>query len=550
MSRAVPVPAGLSEQDDGSPGVDAFARLLEVRSEHAARHSDRVARLALAVAGRLGLGADREPVLRAAARLHDVGMIGVPDRILLKDRPLDQDEWAVLRCHPVWGAEALAGMPGLEETATVVRFHHERWDGRGYPDGLAGEAIPLESRIIGACDAYCSMTAERPYRGALSPFKARTLVRGAAGQHFDPAVAEALLAAVAAAAESGEEAAPAPAAPRPAPRAAATLPPALPDAIASVRLPALEESRQRLLRALEEPHPAVARVVDLVETDPGLTAAVLGAAGDAGADVPGAIEALGMPELARVTARTATFDVFEHLRASALAPERFRLHAVATRRAVRRLGRVLDEPDVDGLVAAALLHDVGKLVLARLHAGYPPDIVRDASTPEERLRAERRELGLDHAVAGAALLRRWGLPRQLTELVAHHHDEGHGRGAELVRLADMLAHYATGEGVDPTALLAVARRLGMSAESLRGAMFDLNESAAAEGPRRSQPSPLSDREREALRGLAEGKVYKEIATDLGVSTSTVRSHLSSAYAKLEVADRAQAVLLAAERGWL
>ncbi len=549
MSIAATAPTRLPPPDGASPGVDAFARLLEVRSEEAARHSNRVSRLALAVAERLGLGADREPVLRAAARLHDIGMIGVPDRILLKDRPLDQDEWGVLRCHPVWGAEALAGMPGLEETAAVVRSHHERWDGRGYPDGLAGDAIPLESRIIGACDAYCSMTAERPYRGALSPFKARTLVRGAAGQHFDPAVAEALLAAVdeAPQLEAGEG--PAPAAPA-ARRGATVAPPALPEAIAGVRLPALEESRQRLLLALEEPHPAVARVIDLVETDPGLTAAVLGAARDAGTDVPAAIEALGLQELARVTARTPTFDVFEHLRASLLAPERFRLHAVAARRAVRRLGRVLDEPDVDGLVAAALLHDVGKLVLARLHAGYPAEVLRGASTPEERLRAERRALGLDHAVAGAALLRRWGLPREVTELVAHHHDEGHGRGAELVRLADMLAHYATGEGVDPTELLGVARRLGMSAESLRSAMFELHDAGAAEATRRSQPSPLSDRERDALRGLADGKVYKEIAADLGVSASTVRSHLSSAYAKLEVADRAQAVLLAAERGWL
>ena len=104
--------------------------------------------------------------------------------------------------------------------------------------------------------------------------------------------------------------------------------------------------------------------------------------------------------------------------------------------------------------------------------------------------------------------------------------------------------------MDPGALLAVARRLDLSGESLRGAMFDLHESGTVDGPRRSQPSPLSDRERDALRGLAEGKVYKEIATSLGVSSSTVRSHLSSAYAKLEVADRAQAVLLAAERGWL
>src|SRR5918997_990578 len=87
--------------------------------------------------------------------------------------------------EPAGGIEAFARLPGLEETATAVRFHHERWDGRGYPDGRAGEAIPLESRIIGACDAYCSMTADRPYRSALTPQKARSLLRATAGQNFD-----------------------------------------------------------------------------------------------------------------------------------------------------------------------------------------------------------------------------------------------------------------------------------------------------------------------------------------------------------------------------
>ena len=153
-------------------------------------------------------------------------------------------------------------------------------------------------------------------------------------------------------------------------------------------------------------------------------------------------------------------------------------------------------------------------------------------------------------MAGAALLRRWGLPPELTEIVAHHHDDGHGRASEMVRLGDMLAHYAAGEPVEPGEMLALARRLGMSAQELRGAMFEVHDAASGEPTRTAQPSPLSDRERDALRGLAEGKVYKEIAGDLGVSASTVRSHLSSAYAKLEVADRAQAVLLAAERGWL
>ena len=535
----------------GADATEALAGLLALRDGYTARHSERVMRLALAVASRLGLGPDRDAVLRAAARLHDIGMIGVPDRILLKDRPLDEDEWAVMRRHPEWGAQALAAMPGLAETAAIVRAHHERWDGGGYPDGVAGEDIPLEARIIGACDAFCSMTSDRPYRAALTAQKARTLLRAAAGKHFDATVVEAIVAVLDATPELER-----PGVARPATDTSTTAarpaaaPVALPAAVADVRLPALEESRQRLLQALDHAHPPLARIIELVETDPGLTAAVLSAAGDEGTGVPSALEALGLEQLGHVTARTATFDVFEQLRASLLAPERFRLHAVATARAVRRLARALDERDADGLVAAALLHDVGKLVLTRMHPGYPADLLGPEATPEERLRIERRELGLDHAVAGAALLRRWGLPGGLTEIVAHHHDDGHGRPAEIVRLADMLAHYAAGEPVEPGEMLALARRLGMSAQELRGAMFEVHDAASTEAGRAVQPSPLSDRERDALRGLAEGKVYKEIASDLGLSASTVRSHLSSAYAKLDVTDRAQAVLLAAERGWL
>jgi putative nucleotidyltransferase with HDIG domain len=536
---------------DEADGIEAFARLLQLRDGYTARHSERVARLTLAVAERMGVAAARKPVLSSAARLHEIGKIGVPDRILLKDRPLDADEWEVMRCHAVWGAEALELVPGLDETATVVRFHHERWDGRGYPDGLAGDDIPLESRIIGACDAFCSMTADRPYRGALTARRARELLRATAAQHFDADVVTALLSVLDDVPELEHEgrAAPRdpspPVTPRPAPSTSA-----LPDALAAVRLPALEESRQRLLRALDHTHPVVARFVDLVASDPGLTAAVLRAAGAGGTSVPAAVEALGFERLATLTARVPAFDVFEQLRASVLAPQRFRLHAVATTRALRRLVRLLDEPDGDDLAAAALLHDVGKLVLTRMHPGYPGDLLRPDATPEERLRAERRALGLDHAVAGAALLRRWGLPASVTAIVAHHHDEGHDRAADLVRLADMLAHYSAGEPVDAGELLGIARRLGISPEALRSAMFELHDATADKVERPTQPSPLSARERDALRGLAEGKVYKEIAVALELSTSTVRSHLSSAYAKLGVADRAQAVLVAAERGWL
>jgi DNA-binding CsgD family transcriptional regulator len=171
------------------------------------------------------------------------------------------------------------------------------------------------------------------------------------------------------------------------------------------------------------------------------------------------------------------------------------------------------------------------------------------------VRAERRELTLDHASAGAMLLERWGVAGSVVEAVGGHHDEDRGRDAAVVRLADMLGHYATGEAVDGGALLAVARGLGLEGAELRAVMFDLHAPApVASGPggrpEPAEPSPFTPRELDALRGLAAGGTYKEIAEELGLSTSTLRSHLHNVYGKLGVADRAQAVLMAAERGWL
>jgi DNA-binding NarL/FixJ family response regulator len=131
----------------------------------------------------------------------------------------------------------------------------------------------------------------------------------------------------------------------------------------------------------------------------------------------------------------------------------------------------------------------------------------------------------------------------------HHADDADGE-AGIVRLADMLAHYAQGLPVSPGELLTAARRLGIEAKQLRGVMYDLPYATGSGRPRPIDPCPLSAREMDVLKRLAEGKVYKQIAAELGLSTSTVRTHLHNVYRKLGAVDRAQAVLAATERGWL
>ncbi len=175
-------------------GVRALLVALEARDKYTGEHSREVVGLACRVAERLGLGKRAIHDVEQVALLHDVGKVGIPDAILQKQGPLDDAEWEVMRKHPIVGERIIAGIPGLSHLAPAMRAEHERWDGGGYPDGLAGEGIPIASRITLACDAFHAMTSERPYRPAMGAAEACAELRRNAGTQFDPKVVEALLA--------------------------------------------------------------------------------------------------------------------------------------------------------------------------------------------------------------------------------------------------------------------------------------------------------------------------------------------------------------------
>jgi putative nucleotidyltransferase with HDIG domain len=320
--------------------------------------------------------------------------------------------------------------------------------------------------------------------------------------------------------------------------------------------PALAESRNRLLTTVRENETSVSDVVEVVESDVALVIAVLRIANRARspkrgkiATIPKAVEVLTPGGVEALASRTATFDFFERTPVWDLMPERFRLHAVATQRAAERIAREIGYEGRDELLVSALLHDIGKLVLVHAYPGYPQHIHGDARTPEERVARERRELGVDHGVVGGVLARRWGLPNRLATAIERHHSEDGGDEAIIVRLGDMLAHYGQGHPVDPNEMVKVGKSIGLNPEGLRGVMYELPYAGTA-SPRQIEPCPLSTREIEVLKRLAEGKVYKQIALELSLSTSTVRTHLHNTYGKLGAVDRAQAVLVATERGWL
>jgi HD-GYP domain-containing protein (c-di-GMP phosphodiesterase class II) len=152
-----------------------------------------VSELTTRVSQRLGLTGDELGAVARAAQLHCVGKVGIPDTILNKPGPLTREEWEFVHQHTLVGERLLSSSPSLRPVAVLVRARHERWDGRGYPDGLAGDAIPLGSRIVAVCDAYGAMISERPYRLALSHEAACEELRAGAGTQFDPAVVEAFL---------------------------------------------------------------------------------------------------------------------------------------------------------------------------------------------------------------------------------------------------------------------------------------------------------------------------------------------------------------------
>ena len=174
------------------PPARPLFRILRERDRELSRHSEGVARLAVATGRRFFFCEAEIDTLREAGCLHDIGKLAIPRSILDKPSPLDEEEWRVMRRHPAIGAEMLLERSGMKATARLVRSAHERFDGTGYPDGLAGEEIPLGSRVIFAADAYDAMVSARPYRPAMTPAEAIAEMRRYSRSQFDPVVVELL----------------------------------------------------------------------------------------------------------------------------------------------------------------------------------------------------------------------------------------------------------------------------------------------------------------------------------------------------------------------
>lgn len=548
-----------ADPDSAALVAAALEATLRARAPGVYASTPMVRQLASKVSRELGLGADSVALLDLSVRVRDVGMIALPDSVVLATGRLAPADWELVNRHPVIGAQLLEELAVVAVAAPIVRSHHERWDGDGYPDGSEGDAIPLLSRVIATCDSFVAITSDRPHRRGLGSEVALEHVSRERGSQLDPQIVDALIAALD---ETRRRTGRRKRMVHPANRLGSTLQPPIGgwgDLRSAMRdfdlMPAFAPACERALAALTTPSGPRGELVAAVESDTGLTVAILRQAQTVAgrnsiANVPDAIVALSLAEIEKAVKaaphaefpwRTSPLEVLLH---------RSRVHAQAVMRAADRIARELELEQRDDLIVAALLHDIGKLVLGRARPDYVDLVDVRATNPEGRVRQEQQALGMDHAALGGLLVARWGLPRELASSVsAHHSSEAETEIATHVRLADMVAHHGQGDAVDRGQMVRLCHVCGLSLSGLREVLFDLPHSAGSRR-RRAEPSPLSARQTQVLRLLAQGKIYRAIALELGISNSTARTHLQKTYRKLGVDNRAQAVLRATEMGWI
>ncbi|MBA3822898.1 MAG: HD domain-containing protein [Ktedonobacterales bacterium] len=188
VAAAVQVALLMDELDNAEAVIQGMARALEARDAYTAGHSDRVTEYAVALAEAAGVSFAMRSIIARSGRMHDIGKIGVPDAILLKPERLTDAEFAIIQRHPLVGDEICQPLQSLQRLRAGVRHHHERYDGKGYPDGLAGEDIPLPGRILAIADTFDAMTSSRPYRPGMPVARAMSILVANEGPQWDPAL--------------------------------------------------------------------------------------------------------------------------------------------------------------------------------------------------------------------------------------------------------------------------------------------------------------------------------------------------------------------------
>jgi putative two-component system response regulator len=397
----------------------AISAALDAKDAYTHGHSFRVTQYSLAIACQMGLPASSINDLEIGGMLHDIGKIGIPESILLKPGKLTQEEFAIIKSHPMRGYRMLMTLPGMESVLRIVRHHHERTDGGGYPDNLSGEAIPLLARVLSVADAYDAMTSTRPYRPAMSHADAVVEVQRCAGTQFDPQVVKAFigLREMAEVRQVLEQA---------------------PD------LPAFSPAVLAAQRMLAQTEPELRDLADVISSDQAISGKVLRVVNSAHyslsrniTDVGQAVVLIGLRDLHRLLVAIAAQPLLSVRKGYDLW-----FHSLACAVGAELLARRMADVDPGEAFTAGLLHDVGISLFQRYFPGSYERAVRLQRSGTAGLSSEVMVFGVDHASVGAWLLETWGLDASLIDAVRYHHDSYMATLpiCFVVALANYLAH--------------------------------------------------------------------------------------------------------------
>jgi len=449
--------------------VRSLTAALEARDPYTRGHSERVAKYSLALlhelemSGTIDFSYEFRNTVRLAAFLHDVGKIGISDMILAKNDRLTPDEFEEVKKHTLKGARILDGLPDLSAAIPGVVSHHERYDGKGYPHGIAGKDIPLLGKLIGTADAFDAMTTDRPYKKAMTTEEAVARIRSLSGEQFDPEMVAALVSAFSSGllAEGGVASRP--------PSASGGTHPEI-EKIFSREihdLPALPQIVTQILEKTRDPNGSARDIVRLISRDQALVIKILrlvnsayyGFAHKIGT-INLAVAILGYRVVQNVVLNIGVMGVFREIiksrDARRLALFEHAIECAVVAKAIASRVRRLDvQPDE--AFTAGLLHDVGKIALDQYARESSEEIRR---VKEEQalcdLDAERLVLGFDHAEIGEWIATRWNIPVRLRETILYHHrplellqkSPGSFSHVKLIAMANLISH-ALSDGETP-----------------------------------------------------------------------------------------------------
>jgi putative nucleotidyltransferase with HDIG domain len=443
---------------------------LDARDPKTRGHSDRVAMIAMAIINEMEK-TDDSPVyqelrscMRLAGLLHDIGKVGIPDSILLKAGELTKEEYNFIKRHPLIGAEIVNACTGLKELVPGVLYHHEHYDGSGYPFGLKGEDIPLLARVISLADAFDAITSDRPFRAASSHDEAISILTGYPSKNFDQQVLKALVSAhekgtltfVRIPAKSGRVGEPEEEIDETyggALKSLPTLPPVL--TVVNKMLADKDAPLRDVAKALSSDEGLTSRVLKLVNSAYyGLPRRI--------STVPLAITILGATAVKNQVVNIAFADLMNSLGGGRKEYALLWRHAIRTGAWAKAIAAKFGNSDEEEAFTAGLVHDIGKAVSLRLKPSDYGKLVLESTRSGKDLRGvEEQVLGFDHSRIGAWAAEKWRLPQTLVGSIRWHHEpEGVRDEEEIIRklvetihLADILAKSSEQDPPDPSGTL-------------------------------------------------------------------------------------------------